>query len=64
MSADRCRFSLIQYGDDYAEDSKDMVLFKIPLDTDVPDEIKTDIKAKKLRKTTTEDVLVNVQEFN
>ena len=62
MSAVRCQFSLIPDEDD-SDDSKNTVSFKVPLDPDEPDGIKTNIKAKKLIKITAENVLTHVQEF-
>ena len=64
MSAERCQLSLIPYEDDHYDESKNTVSFKVPLDPDDPDGIKSNIKAKKLVKTTAENVLVHIQEFN
>ena len=63
MSAERCQFSFIPDEDNLINDSKDAVSFKIPLDPNDPNGIKPNVRAKKLKKTTAENVLVYMQEF-
>ena len=63
MSADRCQFSLIPDEDGIDDETKDTVSFKIPLDLNDSEGIKTNVRAKKLKKTTAEHILVHIQEF-
>ena len=63
MSAERCQFSLVPDEDDLDDESKNTVSFKVPLDPNDPDGIKSNVKAKKLTKTTAENVLAHEQEF-
>ena len=63
MSADRCQFTLISDKEDEADDQNNTVSFKISLDLNDPDGIRTNVKAKKLKNTTANNVLTHVQEF-